>query len=98
MTSLPGRRTRETLVDGISGYRLPLPGKDWWFCYLDDLACLVGDAPSPRPPISTAHVMNTGLLPPLPLKEREATKDTLQLWAQIIGKTRLALVPTRNHW
>jgi Family of unknown function (DUF5996) len=37
-------------------------------------------------------------LPPLPLEEWEPTKDTLHLWAQIIGKTRLALVPMRNHW
>ena len=37
-------------------------------------------------------------LPTLPLAEWEATKDTLHLWAQIIGKTRLALMPMRNHW
>jgi hypothetical protein len=37
-------------------------------------------------------------LPPLPLEEWEATKDTLHLWAQIIGKTRLATMPMRNHW
>ena len=37
-------------------------------------------------------------LPPLPLGEWEATKDTLHLWAQIVGKTRLALMPMRNHW
>ncbi len=37
-------------------------------------------------------------LPPLPLQAWEATKDTLHLWAQIVGKTRLALMPMRNHW
>lgn len=37
-------------------------------------------------------------LPPLPLEEWAPTKDTLHLWAQIIGKTRLALMPMRNHW
>ena len=37
-------------------------------------------------------------LPPLPLDEWESTKDTLHLWTQIIGKTRLALIPWRNHW
>jgi hypothetical protein len=42
--------------------------------------------------------MNGTHLPPLPLEEWEATKDTLHLWAQIIGKTRLALMPMRNHW
>jgi hypothetical protein len=42
--------------------------------------------------------MDDASLPPLPLEEWEATKDTLHLWAQIIGKTRLALMPMRNHW
>jgi hypothetical protein len=42
--------------------------------------------------------MDDTRLPPLPLEEWEATKDTLHLWAQIIGKTRLALMPMRNHW
>jgi len=35
---------------------------------------------------------------PLPLEEWEATKNTLHLWVQIIGKTRLSLMPMRNHW
>jgi hypothetical protein len=42
--------------------------------------------------------MSDDSLPPLPLEEWEPTKDTLHLWAQIIGKTRLALMPMRNHW
>jgi hypothetical protein len=33
-----------------------------------------------------------------PLEEWRATKDTLHLWAQILGKTKLALMPMRNHW
>jgi hypothetical protein len=37
-------------------------------------------------------------LPPLSLQEWEPTKNTLHLWAQIVGKTRLALMPMRNHW
>jgi hypothetical protein len=36
-------------------------------------------------------------LPPLPLDEWRPTKDTLHLWAQIIGKVRLAHTPRRNH-
>jgi hypothetical protein len=43
-------------------------------------------------PVNDTH------LPPLPLEEWGATKDTLHLWAQIIGKNRLALMPMRNHW
>src|SRR5262249_50779029 len=37
-------------------------------------------------------------LPPLPLAEWEPTKITLHLWAQIVGKVRLASVPPKNHW
>jgi Family of unknown function (DUF5996) len=37
-------------------------------------------------------------LPALPLEEWEATKDTLHLWAQIVGKVRMASFPPRNHW
>ena len=36
--------------------------------------------------------------PPLPLDQWEDTCNTLQLWTQIIGKTRLALAPMQNHW
>jgi Family of unknown function (DUF5996) len=34
----------------------------------------------------------------LPLAEWEPTKTTVHLWAQIVGKVRLALAPPRNHW
>jgi hypothetical protein len=37
-------------------------------------------------------------LPALPLSEWEATKNTLHLWSQIVGKVRLASSPPRNHW
>jgi hypothetical protein len=37
-------------------------------------------------------------LPPLPLAPWEPTKDTLHLWAQVLGKIRLASSPWRNHW
>ena len=37
-------------------------------------------------------------LPELPLAEWEATRDTLHLWVQIVGKVRLASTPPRNHW
>jgi uncharacterized protein DUF5996 len=36
--------------------------------------------------------------PALPLDAWRDTKDTLQLWTQIVGKTRLALAPMVNHW
>jgi Family of unknown function (DUF5996) len=36
--------------------------------------------------------------PPLPLREWEATRDTLHLWSQVVGKIRLALAPMENHW
>ena len=37
-------------------------------------------------------------LPPLPLEDWEATKNTLHLWVQIVGKIRLASTAPRNHW
>ncbi len=37
-------------------------------------------------------------LPELPLAEWEATKDTLHLWVQIVGKMRMASTAPRNHW
>lgn len=36
--------------------------------------------------------------PALPLDEWRDTRDTLQLWTQIVGKVRLALAPMVNHW
>src|SRR5712664_1090736 len=36
--------------------------------------------------------------PLLPLEQWEETCTTLQLWTQIVGKTRLALAPMQNHW
>ncbi|MEP7324493.1 MAG: DUF5996 family protein, partial [Gemmatimonadota bacterium] len=36
--------------------------------------------------------------PRLPLAEWQDTRDTLQLWSQVVGKIRLALAPMVNHW
>jgi hypothetical protein len=36
--------------------------------------------------------------PPLAFRDWETTCDTLHLWTQIVGKTRLALTPLENHW
>jgi Family of unknown function (DUF5996) len=36
--------------------------------------------------------------PDLTLSRWEETRDTLQLWAQVVGKVRLALEPMVNHW
>ena len=37
-------------------------------------------------------------LPELHLDDWRPTKDTLHLYAQIVGKVRLATTPPRNHW
>ena len=37
-------------------------------------------------------------LPELPLERWESTKETVHLWAQIVGKVRLAATPPQNHW
>ncbi len=36
--------------------------------------------------------------PELPWADWSKTADTLHLWTQIVGKTRLALTPLENHW
>lgn len=36
--------------------------------------------------------------PELPWKAWSETADTLHMWTQIVGKTRLALTPLQNHW
>ena len=36
--------------------------------------------------------------PALPLAEWSATRDTLHMWTQIVGKVRMALSPHENHW
>lgn len=36
--------------------------------------------------------------PPLPLADWQDTLETLHMWTQIVGKTRLALEPMQNHW
>ena len=36
--------------------------------------------------------------PALPLEAWEATRTTLHMWTQIVGKVRLALSPSLNHW
>ena len=36
--------------------------------------------------------------PSLPVAEWQATRDTLQLWAQIVGKVRMVNTPLLNHW
>jgi hypothetical protein len=36
--------------------------------------------------------------PPLPFSEWESTCDTLHMWTQIVGKTRMVLSPPQNHW
>jgi hypothetical protein len=33
-----------------------------------------------------------------PLAQWRETHDTLHMWLQIVGKTRLALAPSENHW
>lgn len=36
--------------------------------------------------------------PDLPYAEWRETRDTLHMWTQVVGKVRLALTPTINHW
>jgi hypothetical protein len=42
--------------------------------------------------------LNSPEWPALPFQDWEATCDTLHMWSQIVGKTRMALTPRVNHW
>jgi uncharacterized protein DUF5996 len=42
--------------------------------------------------------MTDGRWPALPLGEWQATRDTVQLWTQIVGKVRMVNAPLINHW
>lgn len=42
--------------------------------------------------------MTTSQWPALRLADWADTRDTLHMWTQIVGKTRLALAPPENHW
>jgi hypothetical protein len=44
------------------------------------------------------YVERPGAWPSLPLAEWQPTRQTLHMWMQIVGKTRLALAPRQNHW
>ncbi|GAA1878019.1 DUF5996 family protein [Williamsia serinedens] len=42
--------------------------------------------------------MSARAWPALRVDEWEATRDTVHLWTQIVGKTRMELAPALNHW
>ena len=42
--------------------------------------------------------MTPSVWPALPVDEWAATRDTLQLWTQVVGKVRLARTPVMSHW
>ena len=46
----------------------------------------------------TSAVRSPDPWPALPIAEWQATRDTLHMWTQIVGKVRLALSPYVNHW
>jgi hypothetical protein len=41
---------------------------------------------------------NAANWPALPVRDWQATRDTVHLWTQVVGKIRLALAPSENHW
>jgi hypothetical protein len=57
-------------------------------------------APSPGPSstVGAPLLAEQDAWPPLPLADWRDTYETLHLWTQIVGKTRLALAPMQNHW
>lgn len=45
-----------------------------------------------------ANSLKENVWPALPVKEWEATRATLHMWTQIVGKVKLELCPPVNHW
>ena len=55
--------------------------------------------PAPPTPRHTPNDAAIGSMwPQLPLAPWQPTYETLHMWTQIVGKTRLALAPLQNHW
>jgi len=48
--------------------------------------------------MSTKSNLISAEWPELPFAEWESTLDTLHMWTQIVGKTRMAFEPRQNHW
>ena len=53
--------------------------------------------PGPHADTAGRATVSAGL-PELHLADWRATKDTLHLYCQVVGKVRLATTPPRNHW
>ena len=53
--------------------------------------------PNPEPLAGRSQVP-ANLWPSLPVAEWSDTRDTLQLWTQIVGKVRMVNEPLVNHW
>ncbi len=70
------------------------PGEDWRWCYVDKNGSLIFMATKP----TKSQLPTIEAWPPLPIAEWSATRDTLHMWTQIVGKVRLALSPLTNHW
>jgi len=43
-------------------------------------------------------MMPNSTFPPLPLADWQSTRDTIAVYAQVIGKVRRALTPHQKHW
>ena len=53
---------------------------------------------TPPAHVGPAEARTALLWPALPLSEWQQTRDTLQLWLQIVGKVRMANTTLVNHW
>jgi Family of unknown function (DUF5996) len=75
----------------------PRVGTEWRF-FVNELP-FVRRRVAPRRSVEVRTEPPASLrLPELPLSEWEPTKDTLHLFAQIVGKIRMASAAPRNHW
>jgi hypothetical protein len=48
--------------------------------------------------IEEERIVIPKMFPPLPLNEWKATRDTVQSYAQVVGRIRRAMTPHQRHW
>ena len=87
--------------DGHPIARSAEPGEDWSWCFVDEVAFVVEPSGAPRRALTRTRARGTTRgrgAARAPADGWEQTKTTLHLWAQIVGKVRLASTAPRNHW
>src|SRR3569833_1048338 len=74
------------------------PGRPCWDQPGTEAAMPVPTDAEMRPQPPAADPPGEDPWPAVPVAQWQSSRDTLQLWTQVVGKVRLALAPPENHW